>query len=103
MSNNPHEGPTLFGIVEVDETLVDSKVKSKGRRYTRNKMWLAGAIQREGKIRVEFLPDIKKRTLHNFIARAVKGEAEAISTDELRSYLVQTVTPAMGRSIITNQ
>ena len=87
MGNDPLEGPTLFGIVEVDETLVGSKVKGKGRQYTGNKVWVAGAIQREGKIRVERIPDVKKRTLHDFIARTVKDEAEAIYTDELKSYL----------------
>ena len=31
MGNEPFEGPTLFGIVEVDETLVGGKVKGKGQ------------------------------------------------------------------------
>ena len=30
---------------------------------------------------------MKKRTLHGFIGRAVKDEAAAIYTDELKSYL----------------
>ena len=32
-------------------------------------------------------PSVKKKTLHDFIARTVKDEAEAIYTDELKSYL----------------
>ena len=32
-------------------------------------------------------PDTKRQTLHDFIARTVKDEAEAIYTDELASYL----------------
>ena len=87
MGNDPFEGPTLFGIVEVDETLVGGRVKGKGAAYKGNKTWVAGAIQRGGKIRLERIPNIKKKTLHGFIGRTVKDEAEAIYTDELKSYL----------------
>ena len=48
---------------------------------------MAGAIQREGKVRVERIPDVTKETLHGFIERTVHDEAEAIYTDELKSYL----------------
>ena len=47
----------------------------------------AGAIQREGEVRLERIPDVKQRTLHDFIAGTVKDEAEAIYTDELKSCL----------------
>ena len=87
MGNDPFEGPTLLGIVEVDETLVGGKTKGKGRAYKGNKTWVAGAVQRNGGIRLERIPDTKRQTLHDFIARAVKDEAEAIYTDELASYL----------------
>ena len=87
MGNDPFTGPTLFGIVEVDETLVGGKTKGKGRAYKSNKTWVAGAIQRDGGIRLERIPDTKRGTLHDFINRTVKDEAEAIYTDELASYL----------------
>ena len=87
MGNDPFDGPTLLGIVEVDETLVGGKTKGKGRAYKGNKTWVAGAIQRNGAIRLERIPDTKRQTLHDFIARTVKDEAEAIYTDELASYL----------------
>ena len=87
MGNDPLSGPTLVGVVEVDETLVGGKVKGKGRGYKRNKTIVAGAIQREGEVRLEQIPDVKKETLHDFIGRTVKDEAEAIYTDELQSYL----------------
>ena len=48
MGNDPFEGPTLFGIVEVDETLIGGKTRGKGRAYKGNKTWVAGAIQRAG-------------------------------------------------------
>ena len=87
MGKEPLEGPTLFGIVEVDETIIGGKTKGKGRRYMGNKTIIAGAIQRGGKVRAERIPDVKRKTLHGFIARTVKDEAEAIYTDELKSYL----------------
>ena len=87
MGNEPLEGPTLLGVVEVDETLVGGKVKGKGKGHRANKIWVAGAIQREGKVRMEKIPNVRRTTLHNFIARTVKDEAEAIYTDELKSYL----------------
>ena len=87
MGNDPLSGPTLIGVVEVDETLVGGKAKGKGRAYKGNKTWVAGAIQRGGQVRLERIPNIRKHTLHDFIARTVRDEAEAIYTDELKSYL----------------
>lgn len=87
MGNKPLEGPTLVGIVEVDETWVGGKVKGKGRGHKGNKTIIAGAIQRDGKVRMERIPNTRKATLHDFIKRTVKDEAEAIYTDELKSYL----------------
>ena len=87
MGNDPFTGPTLVGVVEVDETLVGGKVRNRGRGYRENKTWVAGAIQRGGKIRLERIPNVKRHTLHEFIGRTVKDEAEAIYTDDLKSYL----------------
>ena len=87
MGNDPLSGPTLVGIIEVDETYIGGKAKGKGRGYVGNKIIVAGAIERGGKVRMERIPNVKKATLHDFIARTVKDEAEAIYTDELKSYL----------------
>ena len=87
MGNDPLRGPTLVGIIEVDETLVGGKAKGKGKGYRGNKTWVAGAIERGGRIRLERIPNIRRRTLHDFIARNVRNEAEAIYTDELASYI----------------
>ena len=87
MGNDPLDGPTLVGVVEVDETLVAGKAKGKRRGYRGNKTIVAGAIQRGGNVRMERVPNVKRATLHDFIRRAVKDEAEAIYTDELKSYL----------------
>ena len=87
MGNDPLSGPTLVGVVEVDETLVGGCKRGRGRAYKGNKTWVAGAIQRGGNVKLERIPNIKRKTLHAFINRAIKDEAEAIYTDELKSYL----------------
>ena len=87
MGNEPFDGPTLFGVVEVDETLIGGRKKGKGRAYKGNKTWVAGAIQRGGQIRLQRVPNVRRKTLHDFIASTVKDEAEAIYTDDLKSYL----------------
>ena len=87
MGNDQLSGPTLVGVVEVDETYVGGKRRGKGRGYKGNKVIVAGAIQRDGHVRLERVPDVKRHTLHEFIHRTVKDEAEAIYTDELKSYL----------------
>ena len=85
MGNDPLTGPTLVGIVEVDETMVGGK--RRGPNWRDNKHWVAGAIERGGNVRIERIPDVRKHTLHDFISRAVADEAEAIYTDDLRSYI----------------
>ena len=48
---------------------------------------VAGALQCDGKLRLERIPDANRDTLHGFINRNVKDEAEAIYTDEWKAYL----------------
>ena len=88
MGNDPFTGPTLFGIVEVDETWVGGLQRGKGRGpySTTNKAIVVGAVQRDGRIRLEHIPNTRKATLHDFIRRTVKDEAQAIYTDEFLSY-----------------
>ena len=88
MAGNPLEGPTLFGVVEVDETWAGGLQRGKGRGpySTTNKSIVVGAVQRDGEIRLERIPNTRKATLHNFIRRTVKDEAQAIYTDEFLSY-----------------
>ena len=44
-------------------------------------------VGRGGNVRIERIPDVTRHTLHDFIGRAVRDEAEAIYTDDLKSYL----------------
>ena len=80
-------GPTLFGVVEVDETLVGGKRRGVGTGNRVGKTWVAGAVQRGGEVRIEAVPNTKRATLHAFIARNTRPDTEAIYTDELKSYL----------------
>ena len=92
MGNDPFTGPTLFGVVEVDETLVGGRVKGRENAHS-NKHWVAGAIERGGKVRIERIPNVRKDTIQGFVNRTVSPDAEAIYTDELRSYIgVETDT-----------
>ncbi len=76
----------LRGVVEVDETYVGGKVRGMGRGYKGNKAIAIGAVQREGKIRLQVITHADKATLHKFIHDNTAPDTEAIYTDELPSY-----------------
>src|SRR3954453_23107984 len=80
------EEAPLIGIVEADETLIGGKRRHVGQGYRENKAVVVGAVQRGGSVRLKVVPDTRKGTLQGFIASAVHDEAEAIYTDQLRSY-----------------
>lgn len=69
----------------MDETMIAGK--RRGEDWRENKTWVAGAIKRGGRVRIERIPNIKKRTIHDFVARNIRDDAEAIYTDELKSHL----------------
>ena len=76
----------LKGIVEIDETFVGGEVRGKGHGYKGNKAIVVGAVQREGKIILQVVPDRSRKTLHAFAGEAVHDDAEAIHTDDWRPY-----------------
>ncbi len=80
------EQPLLKGIVEVDETLVGGVRRGMGAGYRDNKAVVIGAVQRGGEIRLKVLPNTRRHHIHGFIHQHVAGEAEAIFTDEHKSY-----------------
>lgn len=87
MKDSDGDGPTLFGIVEVDETLVGGKRRGVGHGNRIGKTWVAGAVQRDGQIRLEKVAKNDRRSLHAFIHKHTRPDTEAIYTDELRSYI----------------
>lgn len=86
-------GPTLFGVIEVDETVLTpfKRYREHGKRGHEwkpgERVYVAGAIQRGGQVCLRHIPDVKKHTLHAFIKSVAKDETEAFYTDELKSYL----------------
>lgn len=87
MATGKLDGPTLVGIVEVDETFIGGVQSQAVFRAASNKTIVAGAIQRGGMVRLRRIPNLRKATLHDFIRETVRDEAEAIYTDEFRSYV----------------
>lgn len=87
------EGPALFGIIELDETMLAKKgYKEHGRQKTglpkgMDRIWVAGALQRDGQVRLRHIPNVKKETIHAFVRSVAKDETEAFYTDELKSYM----------------
>jgi transposase-like protein/IS1 family transposase len=76
----------LSGIVEVDETWIGGEQEGVGKGMSTNKAAVIGAVQRDGKIRLQVIKSRDRKTLHHWIAQNVADEAEAIYTDEWKSY-----------------
>ena len=76
----------LKGIVEIDETFVGGTTVGKGHGYKGNKAIVVGAVQRQGKIMLQVVPDRSRNTLHAFVDQAVDDSAEAIHTDDWAPY-----------------
>ncbi|MCH7970860.1 MAG: IS1595 family transposase, partial [Chloroflexi bacterium] len=76
----------LSGIIEVDETWIGGAAVGKGRHYMKNKSLVAGAVQRDGDIRLKHVPSTSKKVLHKFIGENISDDVEAIYTDEWPGY-----------------
>jgi transposase-like protein len=95
------EGPALFGIIELDETMLaprrrrrvpSSESRSGLSRTTGGvpgemRTWVAGALQRNGQVRLRHIANVKKETIHAFVRSVARDDTEAFYTDELRSYM----------------
>jgi transposase-like protein len=81
------EGAELLkGIVEVDETWIGGKREGVGSGNREGKVMAIGAIQREGKIRLQVIRSNDRKTLHKFIEENTDPATEAIYTDEWPAY-----------------
>ena len=76
----------LSKIVEVDETWVGGKRKYVGHGYKGNKVIAAGAVQRNGEVRLEKVDSRDRETLHGFIRKHTAPDTEAIYTDDWPAY-----------------
>ena len=86
------QGPALFGIIELDETwLVPHKrYPEKGKKHgflAGTPIYVAGALQRGGQVRLRRIPNVRKESIKAFVDSVAKDETEAFYTDELKSYL----------------
>jgi transposase-like protein len=81
------EGAELLkGIVEIDESFIGGKRRHVGSGNMVGKTMVVGALERGGPIRFRVKKRRDRKTLHRFIRDHVADEAEAIYTDELKSY-----------------
>jgi transposase-like protein len=83
----------LLGTVETDETYLGGKprhpAKSKqeaAQRWMQHKVIVLGAVERGGKVRLQMAPRNRKGNVTEFLMRTVDDHAEAIYSDEFRSY-----------------
>jgi transposase-like protein len=82
----------LDGIVEMDETYIGGRRKSRGGKYEGqrnrlvNKEIVIGLKQRNGELRFFHAEDVKSGTLAQYIKENVSQDVEVIMTDELTSY-----------------
>lgn len=86
--DDDEDGPPklLQGIVEADETWVGGKQEGVGRGSMEGKTMVAGALERDGDVRMDVVEGRSRRDLHGFIERHVSDEADAIFTDAWSAY-----------------
>ncbi len=77
--------PALTGEVEVDETYVGGRRHGKRGRGAEAKSKVIGAVQRNGKVIAQVIPDVKRHTLVPFVVRKVDKTA-TLYTDTFPSY-----------------
>ena len=76
----------LRGVVEVDETWVGGKTRSRGHGYTGNKTMIVGAVERDGKVVLKVAEGRDREALHRFINEHTAPDTEAIYTDDWPAY-----------------
>ena len=73
----------LGGVVEADETFVGGKERGIGSGNKGRKAVVAGAVERDGEVRLKVIPDRTRQALHAFLDKAIeRGDTEVMYTDE---------------------
>ncbi|HEY9158274.1 IS1595 family transposase [Candidatus Binatus sp.] len=96
MEEHPDQRALLQGVVEVDETYIGGKPRKRARRADEaphnkrgrgtKKLAVVGAVQRGGKVITRLVPNVKAKTLTQFIREHVEAEGTTVMTDEMQSY-----------------
>jgi len=102
----------LMGIVEVDETYIGGK--NRTRHWDKRtpgtggsgKLTVVGAVERKGNVVARVIAHADAGTLHSFVTQAVSEKVSLIATDENRAYHRidkrfphRTVTHAAGQYV----
>ncbi len=75
----------MSGHIEVDETYVGGKRPGVRGRGAKGKTIVFGMLERDGAIKAQVVPDVKRKTLAPIIAANVEA-GSTISSDELGTY-----------------
>jgi transposase-like protein len=92
-SMHDENAPQLSGIVEADETYIGGKTRNRQHgkpggdgSWRDRKTMVLGAVERGGEVRLRVAKRADQKTIHGFLGDVVSDDAEAIYTDEHRSY-----------------
>ena len=77
--------PLLKGEVEADEAYFGGRRKGKRGRGAAGKVPVFGILEREGKVRVEVVPNVKAETLLQLTVKKVR-RGSIVYTDKYQSY-----------------
>lgn len=79
------QSDALAGEIEMDESYFGGRHKGKRGRGSENKVPVFGILEREGKVQVEVVEDVKSETLLELTIKKVK-RGSLIYTDKYKSY-----------------
>lgn len=79
------ENLKLSGIVEIDDSYIGGKHSGKRGRGSENKTPVLGMVERNGNVKEEVVPNLKKKTVQPIISKTIQKKS-TIFSDEFLSY-----------------
>ncbi|MGA7873427.1 MAG: IS1595 family transposase [Candidatus Binatus sp.] len=96
MEEQPDQRALLRGVVEVDETYIGGKPRKSNKRGDdthgnkrgrgTKKLAVVGAVERDGKVVTRLVPNVRAKTLTQFIREHVEADGTTVMTDQMQSY-----------------